>query len=89
MLPASLTLTLRGSDHSSRLPESVVQHFGLTPAEFRLCAALADGVSLKACAQNWNRSYETLRSQLKTVLAKTGTHRQAELVALLDTYRTH
>ena len=87
-LPASLTLTLRGSGHSSRLPDSVAQHLGLTPAEFKLCAALVDGVSLRVCAQNWNRSYETLRSQLKTILAKTGTHGQVELVALLETFRT-
>ena len=59
-----------------------------TPAEFRLCDALARGLSLKACAQQWNRSYDTLRSQLKSILAKTGTHRQPELIALLDTFRT-
>ena len=88
MRPASLTLTLRGPGYCAPLPEEAVQHFGLTPAEFRLCAALVDGVSLKTCAQDWNRSYETLRSQLKTILAKTGTHRQAELVALLDSFRT-
>lgn len=87
-LAAPLTLTLRGQRHAARLPGCVAQHFSLTPAEFRLCAALVDGASLKACAQNWNRSYDTLRSQLKAILAKTGTHRQAELVALLEAFRT-
>jgi len=85
--PAPLALTLRSQRTAAHLPECVAQHFGLTPAEFKLCAALAGGASLKACAQNWNRSYDTLRSQLKTILAKTGTHRQAELVGLLDAFR--
>lgn len=86
--PAALTLTLRGQRASARLPDCVAQHYGLTAAEFKLCAALVDGARLKACAQNWNRSYDTLRSQLKTVLVKTGTHRQAELVALLDAFKS-
>lgn len=83
----SLTLTLRGLPAGGRLPDGVSRHFGLTPAESRLCSALADGASLKACALRWNRSYETMRSQLKAVLAKTGAHRQAELVALLHHFR--
>ncbi len=85
---ATLTLTLRGQRSRTFLPDCMAQHFGLTPAEFRLCNALARGLSLKACAQKWNRSYDTLRSQLKSILAKTGTHRQPELIALLDTFRT-
>ncbi|MFP5419069.1 MAG: helix-turn-helix transcriptional regulator [Gammaproteobacteria bacterium] len=80
-------LLLRESGEMLPLSQTVAQHFGLTPAEFRLCNALAGGASLKTCARNWNRSYETLRSQLKTILSKTGTHRQIELVALLDTFR--
>jgi DNA-binding CsgD family transcriptional regulator len=87
-LPATLTLTLRGQRAVARLPDCVAQHFGLTPAEFRLCTALAGGASLKACAREWSRSYDTLRSQLKTVLAKTGTHRQVELIALLNAFKT-
>lgn len=86
--PAFVVL-LRQSGDTPPLGESVAQHFGLTPAEFRLCNALAAGASLKTCARDWNRSYETLRSQLKTILSKTGTHRQIELVALLDTFRSH
>ncbi len=85
--PAPLALILRGQHAAAPLPDCVAQHFGLTPAEFKLCVALAGGATLKACAQSWNRTYDTMRSQLKSVLAKTGTHRQAELVALLDAFR--
>lgn len=57
--------------------------YGLTPYEFRLCQALATGLTLKQCACLWNRSYETLRAQLKSIFSKTGCHRQLALTLLL------
>ena len=87
-LPTPITLTLTSPLSSAcELSSSLLQHYDLTPAEFRLCQALSEGRSLKACAQTWNRAYDTLRSQLKIIFGKTGTHRQAELVALLDAFR--
>ena len=58
--------------------------FGLTPAESRLAAALSDGSTLVQAAKALNISWETARTQLKAVFAKTNTHRQSELVALLS-----
>ena len=58
--------------------------FGLTPAEARLAAALANGTSLEAAADELHISRETTRTQLKMVFAKTDTHRQSQLVALLS-----
>jgi DNA-binding CsgD family transcriptional regulator len=58
--------------------------FGLTSAEARLAAALSDGTSLNAAAEELNISRLTARSQLKTVFAKTDTHRQSQLVALVS-----
>ncbi|HUQ36595.1 MAG TPA: hypothetical protein VM144_09480 [Aestuariivirga sp.] len=55
--------------------------FGLTSAEARLAAAICEGQDLNGAAVNFGVSRETLRSQLKTVFAKTGSRRQAELVA--------
>lgn len=63
-----------------------ITRYRLTPCEFRLGQALASGLSLKECACRWDRSYETLRGQLKTLFSKTGCHRQAKLIAL---YREH
>src|SRR5262245_45334352 len=54
--------------------------FGLRPAEARLVALLFAGASLRSCAKALGIKYETARSYLKSVLQKTGTHRQAELV---------
>lgn len=58
--------------------------FGLTPAESRLAAELSDGSTLIQAARALNISWETARTQLKAVFAKTNTHRQSELVALLS-----
>lgn len=55
--------------------------FGLTSAEARLAAAICEGQDLTAASATFGVSRETLRSQLKTVFAKTGSRRQAELVA--------
>src|SRR5215470_4730224 len=54
--------------------------FALSPAEARLVAHLIAGASLRSCAQALGIKYETVRTYLKSVFQKTGTHRQAELV---------
>jgi DNA-binding CsgD family transcriptional regulator len=55
--------------------------FGLTNAEARLAAAICQGHDLNTAANTFGVSRQTLRSQLKAVFSKTGTRRQAELVA--------
>jgi DNA-binding CsgD family transcriptional regulator len=55
--------------------------FGLTSAEARLAAAICEGQDLNGAAATFGVSRQTLRSQLKSVFAKTGSRRQAELVA--------
>jgi DNA-binding CsgD family transcriptional regulator len=55
--------------------------FGLTSAEARLAAAICEGQDINGAAASFGVSRQTLRSQLKTVFAKTGSRRQAELVA--------
>lgn len=57
--------------------------FGLTTAEGRLAAELSRGVPLATIAQSRKVSIATLRTQLASIFAKTGTSRQPELVALL------
>ena len=57
--------------------------FRLTPAESRLAEALASGKSLHAAAEALEITYETGRSYLKSIFAKTDTRRQGELVARL------
>jgi DNA-binding CsgD family transcriptional regulator len=57
--------------------------FDLTPAEARVARAVAQGKTVDAIALTNGVSRETVRTQLASVLAKTGMSRQAELVALL------
>ena len=57
--------------------------FRLTPAEAKLASVIARGASPEIAAGELKISRETVRNQLKSVFAKTDTHRQSELVALL------
>jgi DNA-binding CsgD family transcriptional regulator len=57
--------------------------FRLTPAEAKLACVIARGASPGIVARELKISKETARDQLKSVFAKTGTHRQSELVALI------
>ncbi|MFB9264780.1 helix-turn-helix transcriptional regulator [Bradyrhizobium erythrophlei] len=61
----------------------LVTTFELTPAQARLAVKLARGDSIEGAAQEIGVSPATARNQLKAIFQKTGTHRQAELVALL------
>jgi DNA-binding CsgD family transcriptional regulator len=59
------------------------QRYQLTAAESRLATALTAGKSLRAAAEEARMTYETARWYLKVLFQKTGTNRQAQLVALL------
>lgn len=54
--------------------------FALTPAEANLAIKLARGLSLAQFCAEQNISPHTARAQLKSIFAKTGVARQAELV---------
>ncbi|HET7766338.1 MAG TPA: LuxR C-terminal-related transcriptional regulator [Burkholderiales bacterium] len=57
--------------------------FDLTPAEARVARGIGDGRTVEDIAELFGLSRETVRSQLKAVLGKTGLGRQADLAALL------
>jgi DNA-binding CsgD family transcriptional regulator/PAS domain-containing protein len=57
--------------------------FKLTPAEANLATLLARGLSLAQVTGAQNISQHTARAQLKSIFAKTGVSRQAELVRLV------
>jgi DNA-binding CsgD family transcriptional regulator len=58
--------------------------FGLTPAEARLASIIAEGRNPEHAAEELGISRVTARNQLGAIFAKTATHRQSELVALLS-----
>ncbi|UTW12907.1 helix-turn-helix transcriptional regulator [Marinobacterium rhizophilum] len=63
--------------------QTIQELFGLTPAEARLTAALAEGKSLQEYSDEASIASSTARSTLKSVFKKTQTSRQAELVRLV------
>jgi DNA-binding CsgD family transcriptional regulator len=57
--------------------------FDLSPAEAKVAQGLVEGLTIEEIATSSKLSRETIRKQLRAVLTKTGTNRQAELVGLL------
>ena len=66
----------------------LVELFGLTPAEAQLAVGLLAGKRLEQIAADRGVKLPTVRNQLRAVLAKTATGRQAELVRLLASLPT-
>lgn len=61
----------------------LAREFGLTAAEVRLALRIGKGESLRESAVAEAITYETARTRLKSIFAKTGATRQAELVLLI------
>jgi DNA-binding CsgD family transcriptional regulator len=80
---ALITLGAPGQGRSVEA-ELLRQLFGLSDAEARVVAAIAQGSTLKDVAEESGVSINTVRTQLHSAFGKTDTHRQAELVALVD-----
>ncbi len=57
--------------------------FNLSPSEVRIAKGMAKGETLDELAERGGVSKNTVRSQLRSVLEKTGCKRQAEVAALL------
>ncbi len=58
--------------------------FRLTPAEARLAVHLASSGSLRDAADMLSVTYNTARAHLRAIFDKTGTHRQTELIRILQ-----
>jgi DNA-binding CsgD family transcriptional regulator len=77
-------LTLNALGPSPGPPVAILaKTFRLTPSEAKLACIIARGAPPDIAARELKISRETARNQLKAVFAKTDTHRQSELVALL------
>jgi DNA-binding CsgD family transcriptional regulator len=68
------------------LPEAAVIQglFDLTPAEAKIARALGGGMTIGQIATTTGASAATVRNQVQAVFGKTGMHRQADLVGLLQ-----
>ncbi|PSO12941.1 MULTISPECIES: helix-turn-helix transcriptional regulator [unclassified Sphingobium] len=84
--PAVILYIHRAADHPTSiaaLPARLRELFDLTPLESEIAALLAQGQSVRAVAERLGITQNTTRGYLKSLFAKTGVHRQAELVRLI------
>lgn len=63
--------------------KQLMQMFGLTHAEARLAHELAEGASVDTYQEAHGVKAPTVRTQLQSLMRKTGTHRQQDLIRLL------
>jgi DNA-binding CsgD family transcriptional regulator/PAS domain-containing protein len=82
--PAAV-LFVTDPDHDRRSQvEALHRRFGLTRAEIRFVVEITKGDGLQATADRLRISLPTARTHLRHIFEKTGTQRQAELVALMS-----
>ena len=85
---AAAIVLLTDPEWKARVPErALAELYGLTPREAQLAAVLADGETLVRISETMRITIGTARNHLKSVLHKTGCHRQAELVRLVHSSR--
>ena len=71
-------------DGEVRLDPLIISHaFGLTPAEAQVAATLVSGQTIAQIAKSRHVSVETVRSQVRSICAKVGVSRQADLARVL------
>ena len=81
--PVGALVFIRAPDWISPAPELLQDLFGLTPMEATVAARLAGGIAPEAIAEAIGIGLSTVRHHIKNLFSKTGTTRQAELVALV------
>lgn len=81
-----LLLRVRDPSRRSRFDAAALRGpLPLTSAEAAVTAAMANGETLREAASRLGITYNTARAHLRAIFAKTGTTRQAELLALVQT----
>ena len=67
-------------------PAVIAAAFGLTPAEARVAGALTTGKAPEELADDVGVAISTIRTQIRSLLEKTGARRQAEMVSILAAF---
>lgn len=65
------------------LPRHLEKSYGLTSAEAEIALALTQGLCVDEIAANRDVSVATVRTQVRSMLRKTGVHRQMDIIRLL------
>lgn len=80
--PMALILFEHAQTDHQALREHFFRAHGLTRSECKIAHIVLDGGTLNEAAKTTTLSVETVRSYMKAIFVKTGTHRQSELTAL-------
>lgn len=81
---SALALFLSSPERRGRAPETLLMElFGLTPAEARVAGSLANGARTVDVAEELGVSQTTIAFHMRNLFQKTGTNRQADLIALI------
>ncbi len=64
-------------------PAQLRSVYSMTPAESNLCVLLVQGSTLDAAASSLGITYNTARTHLKQIMAKTETERQADIIRVI------
>ena len=80
---AALVVVVDSAAKRSVDPESVASGLGLTPAEARVAAALAQGATMREIAEATHRAESTVRELVKRIHLKLGVSRRADLVRMV------
>jgi DNA-binding CsgD family transcriptional regulator len=77
-------IVLADPEQQSPSERELAEFFGLSPGESRLAVALLAGKKLGEVAAEFGVQITTLRTQLSSILRKTGVKRQVDLIRLLS-----
>jgi DNA-binding CsgD family transcriptional regulator len=80
----SAMILVGAPEHHAPAEDDVARVFGFSPAESRLAAALVAGRTLSEIAASSGVRITTLRTQLSSILRKTGAKRQVDLIRILS-----
>lgn len=79
-----VALFLSAPEHQKRVPETLLMDlFGLTPTEARVAGTLARSTRAADVASELGVTQTTISFHMRNLFQKTGTHRQADLIALI------
>jgi DNA-binding CsgD family transcriptional regulator len=82
--PAVAAVYITDPSQIPQRPEAAMSRmYGLTPAEAKVAALIARGLSGRQVADKLKVSYNTLKTHLKRVFVKTGTSNQGTLIRLI------
>jgi DNA-binding NarL/FixJ family response regulator len=82
-MPRAAMVFIKDPEKGIPMQTTLCELFGFTRTEAAVAASLATGLDLGSIARTFQISVGTTRAHVKAILSKSGTHRQAQFVALI------